>query len=70
MPPLASVLTLLPAVPLVWSHAWKVSALDEVPLYPPVGAKYSRVSAFASSSSDEPPVTAPTVVQFVPPSVV
>ena len=70
IPPLVAVLTLVPAVPLVWSQARIVSAEVELPSKLAAGAKYRRVLASSASSSDEAELTAPTAVQFVPPSVV
>ena len=69
VPPTLVVLTLLPAVPVVLSHARKVMALETVPLKSAVGRKYRRVFVSAASKSAEVSDTVPTAVQFAPPLV-
>src|SRR5262245_41007480 len=54
VPPLVEVLAVLPFVPLVWSQARKVMALEIVPLKSAFGLKYSRELASAAKSRELP----------------
>src|SRR5882757_4553321 len=68
-PPLVLTSAVLPAAPLVWSHARNVTPLVTVPLKSALGTNRMRVLASAASSREDVLLGVPKAFQFVPASV-
>src|SRR5271157_4115609 len=69
VPPFAMASAVPPAVPLVWSHAWKLIPLATVPFQLGLGTKRAYVLASAAKSSALLALGEPKLVQLPPPLV-